>query len=217
MRNRHIVVLAVTLLIAAASVLPAAAQPSQPPYRLFLPAVYRGREPLKPTADAFVFENGPNVNTGSAAVLTAGNDQEEPNPLGIMRSFVYFETPTIEPALVYKAVLRLYYQESADFENTNRGIHVYALGQPWQEMTVTWANQPWWNHPVGDITINSSAAPGYVDLDVTDQVRLWVSTTQRNYGFSIEGPESAGSDWAYRVFGSRESAHPPELSLYLLN
>lgn len=214
---RHIKMLAVTLLLVAVAAVPAAAQTTEPPQRLFLPAVLRqfpSPYTLTATADAFVFEAGPNVNTGSEPMLIAGNDQSEEGPLGIMRSFVRFDLPPLQSVNVQKAVLRLFYAGYGDFPNTSRWIYVREVQVPWSESTITWANHL---AQAGDLTafqINSNQPFGYVEVEVTDVVRAWL-TGHGNYGLMIFGPEDAGSDWAYRVFASRESQYPPQLVLTL--
>lgn len=214
MKNRQAMLLTVALMLLLAAAVPVAAQTGEPPYRLFLPAVLRefpAQYTLTASADAFVFEAGPNTNTGSDPALYIGNDQDEGSRLGILRSFVRFELPATSSYQVAKATLRLYYAGYADFPNTNRTLRILASNGPWQENTVTWANQPPEGSYIYVTPINSSQPFGYLEFDVTNRVRWWADGGGPNYGFMLLGPENADEDWSYRVFAARESDYPPQL------
>jgi hypothetical protein len=205
-----------TLVLALASVLPAAAQ-TAPPYHVFLPVALTSRPDMVLIAaeDAFVFQNGPDVNTGNDLLLFAGNDQSEDEPLGIMRSFVRFDLPSVQPHEVKRAVLRIYYAGYGDYPGTNRMIYLASPQAPWSEATLTWANHPARGSDVSGIETNSSAPFGYVEVDLTNQVWRWLlpDGTTPNHGLMLLGTEDAGSDWSYRVFASSESQYPPQLVL----
>ena len=206
--------LAFALALTLTLILPAAAQTVEPPFRVYLPLALRmkpAKYTLTPTGDAFVFEAGPNTNTGSEPALYIGNDQDPETRLGILRSFVHFQLPDITSYEVGKATLRLYYAGYADFPDTNRPLLIQIAAGPWQENTVTWVNQPPAGHIVTVAPINSNQPFGYVELDVTNKTRGWLDDTNPNYGFMLVGLEKADDDWSYRVFASRESAYPPQL------
>lgn len=217
MKNRPLVALGVTIVLALAAVLPAAASTSEPPTRLFLPIVFRPPEVivLNASADAFVFESGPDINTGSELALYVGNDLDVETQMGIMRSFVRFDLPAIANSRVESARLRLYYAGYSDFENRTRTVFANAPGAAWDEWTITWANQPSQSYDIAGTVINSSQPFGYVEIDITDWVWRWLGGFEPNYGLRIKGPEDAGSDYAYRAFASRESPYPPQLVLTL--
>jgi hypothetical protein len=216
MQIRQLKLMTATVVLLLATVLPAAAQ-TTPPYRVFLPVAQTTRPDLVLTAaeDAFVFQNGPGVNTGGEPVLFAGNDQSDDAPLGIMRSFVRFDLPKVQPNEVKRAVLRIYYAGYGDYPDTNRVIHLSSPQAPWSEATLTWVNHPAPGSSAGAVEISSGAPFGYVEIDLSDQVWRWLlpDGTNPNYGLILQGPEDAGADWSYRVFASSESQYPPQLVL----
>ncbi len=217
MKNRRFILLALALVLTLIAVIPASAQTPQPPYRVLLPLVQRAPEviTLNASADAYVYERDPNANTGSDVYLFAGNDEDPESQMGVMRSFVRFDLPAIRAYQVQQAVLRLYYAGYADFENQWRTVFSSAAPTPWDEKTVTWANQPGRGMDVAGTTISTNDPFGYVEIDVTTVTSDWLRGSVSNYGLMIQGPESRGSNWAYRVFASRESAYPPQLVITL--
>ena len=213
MRTRHIKALAAMLALLAASVLPAAAQPAEPPYRLFLPLTQTSAQVwvLRADADAFVFESGPNDNTGGDPALYVGNDQDPESRLGTMRALIHFNLPPVPPSAVKRAILRVYYAGYADFPNQGRSLMAYRVGQPWAESSVTWANQPVFGDPSYPFGIYSNEPFGYKEVDVTGQTQRMLENPSANYGFIILGEEWSDERWSYRVFASRETEYPPQL------
>ena len=113
-----------------------------------------------------------------------------------------------------KAVLRVFYAGYGDYPDTARLIAVGDMQEPWDEATITWANHPRQAADATTFYLNSNQPFGYVEVEVSDVVRGWL-TGHQNYGIRLAGPETAGSDWSYRVFASRESQFPPQLVLTL--
>lgn len=218
MKNRHIKLLALALVIVLVSVVPAAAQTAEPPHRLFLPMVFRPAQTqvLTPIADAFVIENLPNENTGSDTFLVAGIDAFGDPRLGRMRTLIMFDLhQAFNPA---KATLRVYFEEAVDDADTTRNLVVLQPWRTWNESTVTFANYGgcaagYSGEPVATVPINSSAPPGYIDIDVTSVVSNWMTGFEQNTGFCIAQPEGGTNTPAYYFFTSREGANPPQLVL----
>ena len=208
--------LAMALILVMSEAPFAVAQPA-PPYRVFLPAASKSEQVLTLTAsqDAFVFEGGPDVNTGGEIFLLAGNDQSEEDPFGISRSLIAFQLPLPVGGTVRRAIFRVYYSGYADFPDEPRTVELYAVASGWQETWVKWSNQPSRGALVGSATIAANNDFRYIEFDITPLVSGWSTYEESDYGLLLAGPEAAGSDWSYRVFDSSEGAHPPQLVLTL--
>jgi large repetitive protein len=153
------------------------------------------------SADSWTDQNNRSVNHGSEATLKVKSRDSRRN-----RALVKFAHP-VRPSgcVVESAKLRLY---SSTF-TPNRTLQALRLAGPWSEGTVNWNNQP---PPTGTAaTAPSRSSAGYVEFDVTAQVRAMYDGV--NLGFTIrDANETAGSD-KVQLFESREpgSEHPPEL------
>lgn len=216
MQKRCVNLLALALIVVVASVRPAAAQTDAPPYRLFLPMVMTGPKViiLKPVADAAVYENYPNENAGSETELYVGYDADPESWAGVMRAFIRFELPQNSSGTLRSATLRVYFAGYADYEQKSRGTQVWSVNRPWNEATITYANAPWEYMSGLEIFTSTSTPWGYREVEVTNLVSEWLSGAQANNGFMLNGDEVfPQGQYAYRVFASRESPHPPELVL----
>lgn len=197
----------------AAGVRPAAAE-APAPGRLFLPLALQRFSPnlrLAASADAYIFQSDPEANRGANPFLMAGYDGDEATKEGALRTLIKFNVPAGITAHVVQATLRVYYAGYSDFENHARTVTAAASLGAWSELTVTWANQPPPGQESGSTTITANDEWGYREIDVTSLVQAWLDGTIPDYGLYLTGPEKSGSDYSFRMFQSRETAHPPEL------
>jgi PKD repeat protein len=159
-----------------------------------LRAAYVGVSPPLPiatfgaVADAKVSSGNPTTNYGSVADLRLKGGSTT------WRSFVRFSVAGLDSPVV-RATLRLFTNDASD-----DGGAVHVVSGSWSEGTVTWNTAP----PLGTSPIASFGAVAsgvWVETDVTSAV-----TGNGTYDFGLG---SGDSDSAY--YGSRESAHPPQL------
>lgn len=99
---------------------------------------------FNPSDDATVFQNGPNSNSGESSNMTIRNQFGGTDPYFWGRNgLVNFDISSIPAnAEILSAKLNLYYHYYWDNNPAGRPLNCYRLTQPWEEMTVTWNNQP---------------------------------------------------------------------------
>jgi hypothetical protein len=114
---------------------------------------------------------------------------------------------------IVSATLRLYQAGGADYPGHTRDVTLFGVTGSWSESSVTWNNRPGYADALGSFATTYDFTD-WVSLDLTDQVRAWVGGSQNNYGLVAIGPESIQG--VYRVFGSGESDHSPELRVRYL-
>jgi PKD repeat protein len=138
-------------------------------------------------ADAKTSSANPSVNYGSAPDLRVRGGTSS------WRSFLRFDVAGLAKPVV-RAKLRLYVDDPSD-----EGGAVSAVSSSWSEGAITWSTAP----PLGATlaSLGAVAAGTWVEFDVTPAV-----TGNGTYAFGLG---KSSSDSAY--YGSRESAHPPEL------
>jgi PKD repeat protein len=138
-------------------------------------------------ADAKTSFSKPTVNYGSASDLRvrAGS--------GPYRSYLRVDVSGLTGP-VSRARLRLYVDGGSDDGGT-----VYSLSNAWSEGSITWNTAP----PLGPAFASFGAVDSgnWVELDITPAIN--------GNGIFSFGMASTTSDSAY--YGSRESAHPPQL------
>ncbi len=138
-------------------------------------------------ADAKTSSANPSVNYGSATDLRVRGGT------GSWRSFLRFDVAGLAKPVV-RATLRLYVDDASD-----DGGAVSGVSTAWSEGTITWSTAP----PLGATiaSLGAVAAGTWIDVDVTPAV-----TGNGSYAFGL-GKTPADSVY----YGSRESAHPPQL------
>lgn len=81
--------------------------------------------------------------------------------------------------------------------NPNDNFGIYRVTAAWQEMTVTWTNQP--AHNTTAYTKTRVLGVKWVEWDVKTLVQDWVNATYTNYGFILKRDNEAGGSWPYFV------------------
>ncbi|MET9447072.1 DNRLRE domain-containing protein [Streptomyces cinerochromogenes] len=127
------------------------------------------------------------------------------------RSFLRFDVSRLTGANISKAYLRVYnsYVPASDC-GKNPWMGVYRVAEPWDEHTITWANQPavgegigsWFGlgHPDCPDVPNKylpDKSNGIQRIDVTDMVKGWTrpGTTTPNYGLRLSTTETGASGY----------------------
>lgn len=163
-------------------------------------------------ADSTIDEANPADNLGDASTLRVGYGAGQNEPFA-SRSLVRFDLSFIPPGTQVQSATfetRLIQADNA----TPFDIFLYDLQDPWEEMTVTWQNQPLIATPfVTRIPVNISLGSVYA-WDVKGLVQKWIDDEPQNRGLALRGPEG-GAAWV-RVFDSRHyTPFCPRLSLQL--
>ena len=107
--------------------------------------------------------------------------------LGIGRSLIRFDLSAIPPdAQILDARLTLFYDPSTSFgaQYGENASYIKKITEAWDEMTVTWYNQPlstW----ADEIFIERTSSPSQdmTDINITGFVSGWVLFPETNFGF----------------------------------
>jgi len=168
-----------------------------------------------PSGDAAVQEGAPNAPDPSNFYLGAGHYQGFPyGANGRVRSYMRFDLSSLPAGTsIVSATLRLYHAGGADYIGQTRNVTFYRVTGNWSEASVTWNNRPGYAETLGGVTTTYDFV-GWLNLDLSNQVRAWAEGNQPNYGVVAIGPEDTPG--IYRVFTSRETDHSPELHVRYL-
>ncbi len=154
---------------------------------------------LAAAADSYVDRTKPDQNFGSATTLyirpTAGIDK---------RALVRFDLSSIPSgSQVLGAILYLYNDQTGNYK-----VNLLQVTAPWDEMGVTWNNQPAANtgSPVGSFQLTNTKCTRAANLS-NALVQSWVDNPGSNYGVMLYPPSGSGDAW----FFSREGSQPPQL------
>ncbi|OXS74284.1 hypothetical protein B1B04_09155 [Lysinibacillus sp. KCTC 33748] len=172
-------------------------------------AVYEIQQPpivtdiFNPTQDSFTREElaYQSINYGKNSSMVVGRSQED-----IWRSFVQFDLSSINHSYVLKeSYLRLYYKGVVP---NNIKLEILNADSAWQEYNITNLNKP---NPIdlisNEFTVNTEE--GYIEFDVLEIVKNWVSLEKINNGFIVR--LSNETEFGQTTFYTRETMFPPEL------
>lgn len=85
-------------------------------------------------------------------------------------------------------------------------VGVHPISAPWDELSVTWANQPAYGPPHTTTVVDTT--PGWYEWNVTALLQEWHASPSTHHGLLLAGPD----DRHYvRTFSTREGDHPPRL------
>ena len=156
---------------------------------------------LSATADGWVDELNPAENKALMTELTVNSDEL---PGHAARALFRFNLPTeTAGCTLQSATLRLYHESSTE----GRTLEAVAVAAPWNEQTVTWANQPATTGPSAPVVASGGGGP--LRWDVTDIV------ANAQHGFLIRDAREVDAEGAGdQSFASRETVQdPPPLTL----
>jgi hypothetical protein len=127
-----------------------------------------------------------NYGTSSQLMVNYGSSRA-------VRGIVEFEglSAISKGSTVNSAVIELY--SRANSPNDYFGI--YRVNAAWQEMTVTWSNQP--EHYATAYAKVLVPTTGTYKWDVKTLVAEWVAGTYVNYGFILKRDNEEASSWPY--------------------
>ncbi len=141
-------------------------------------------------AETWINELKPAWNYGASSTVEVGFGAGQNEPFGHKYGLVRFELDFLPPGtIVDAAYLVLGLQSGGGVSYVQ--IPIYAVGDPWDEMGVTWDTQP---VILPDIVTTAyvGMTPGtVVQWDIRDLVQHWVNGDLPNHGLELRGPESA--------------------------
>jgi len=124
--------------------------------------------------DSHIRQGGPNENRGTYDQLTVNWSPAEPN-----RGIVEFDLAVLNGATINSAYIDLYNR----LNSPNDYFGIYRVAESWEEMTVTWSNQP--AHFATAYAEVNVRMVGSFRFDVKTLVRQWANGTYVNYGFKL--------------------------------
>lgn len=146
----------------------------------------------------------PNTNTGTDQVIWMGLYY----PPSRYRLIIQFDLSALPSDIwITSAILRLYIVETTD-ANVSGIFTPYRVTEPWNELTVTWNNQPPFDPSVfgGQTAI---LGPGWYEWDITSLVRAWYMGIYPNYGMLLKTDETI--PFETKLLYSREAVATPML------
>lgn len=154
------------------------------------------------TADTYIASNNPNTNYGSSTWLRLGYNLTSPNN-GAERIFLRFDLSSIPSnAVINWARFRIFQHSATPAGDGDMGVQSRHLVSSWNEYAVTWSgHQPDWGGVIDTSWV--PATLGWLEGDVTDLVKEWVSGQHANNGVLLMGDERVQE--RQRNFYSRES------------
>jgi len=159
---------------------------------------------LSPTADSPIFGSSPGTNYGSA---TYGYWGYYNNP---MRTLVKYDCSTIAGTVTG---VKISFQLMQNNWLTTSQIWACKLLADWQEMTVTWTNQPAHDDTAAGRFLDKPAVSGtgIFTLDCTTTansiVQGWISSPSTNYGVILRTQTEGNQERAYPYM--KESTYQP--------
>ncbi len=150
---------------------------------------------VNPTADTTVDEWAPDTNYNNDPHFYVRQQD-------VKSALFKFDVSSINSAYpVDKATLRIY---GTFATNPNPlTISAYGITDDWDPTTVTYNSMPAMASTAVSET-GVTTAPGWVEIDVTDLVRQWVSDPSTNHGLALAGTDRTGVEYA---FLSMEDVH----------
>lgn len=154
---------------------------------------------LTADADAWINENSPTTNNGSATTLGVQSRNNGRN----MRALVRFSLPSVpEGCIIQSASLSLF----ASSATNGRTLQALQIAGSWTESVVTWNNQP----STTGTAVNIPSGSGWREWTVTTMVQAMSNSA--NYGFLIrDASEGANGNGEPQQFHSRENTNMPQL------
>jgi hypothetical protein len=158
-----------------------------------------------PTADTTVLQGVPNSSFGNLTRMRVGYDMSgcyDSVNGQISRGLIKFDlssvppgTSIVEARLYLNLVSTCYYSGHSQ----NRTVTLYRNTGNWTS-TTTWNTRPAYAEASGSASI--ALALGWKSFNVTGVVRNWINGSQPNYGFTVIGPETSGSEFARLEFAT---------------
>lgn len=156
--------------------------------------------------DAVVESLNPNTNYGNSTHLTAFS-WTNGGSFNTSRSFLKFDLSDITPQTkISSATLSLFYSNYGNLseQSGNNAFTIFKVSVPWDENTITWANQPTFTN-IDSISIVKSSSPqqSYTDIDVTPVIQDMINNPSNNHGFMIK----LNKEFPYRLLILASSNH----------
>ncbi len=144
------------------------------------------KQTLYPTDDAYIIHGSPDYNTGTEPALIIRNDYGIGGTSGWGTDvLIKFDLSQYANQTITSAKLKLRYYEWHDNDPAGRVLKLFSNTADWDELTVTWNNQP--GH--ASLPTSSCAVPAatetWMEWDVTTDVQAMLLGSISNYGWHL--------------------------------
>ena len=138
------------------------------------------------TDDAYIIHGSPDYNTGTEPALIIRNDYGIGGTSGWgTDALIKFDLSQYANQTITSAKLKLRYYEWHDNDPAGRVLKLFSNTADWDELTVTWNNQP--GH--ASLPTSSCAVPAatetWMEWDVTTDVQAMLLGSISNYGWHL--------------------------------
>ena len=138
------------------------------------------------TDDAYISHGSPDYNTGTEPVLIIRNDYGAGGSSGwAVDALIKFDLSQFANQTITSAKLKLRYYSWQDNNPAGRVLKLFRNMGDWNELTVTWNNQP----DTAAQPTSSCAVPAatetWMEWDVTTDVQAMVQGSISNYGWHL--------------------------------
>ena len=145
--------------------------------------------------DAYVSSAAADTNYGTATTMNAGNTGGTQK----RRSLVEFVVTTYAGKTLLSANLGLYC--SAESSVTDYVVGAHEITAAWDELTVTWNNQPA-NDAVAEATVSITGTAAWFTWDLTTLVQAWLDGASTNNGVKLVNASEATENSAKTFYSS---------------
>ena len=166
--------------------------------------------------DAYVWDEQPSSNFGAA--LSCGTSPISTCNQTNLRGFIKFDVSSL-PAVVDSVIFSVHFPDQLTcFSNCSSTYTFNYVDQAWNEMGITWDNQPSPGDAFGDTVALAAPEPaGERRYDITDAYLAWRSGTRVNHGFMFVPLDGICNNAAVILgfFSSDQTEFPrPQLLVY---
>ena len=162
------------------------------------------------TNDSFISMKTPEINYGSNETTNVRNRYGNESDDWEMDTLIRFDISIPNNEVVVRATLHLFYWFHGETDPVGRVLKVYRITSDWNESVVTWNNKP----TISTELSSNSTVPsnyGYIEWDVTDDVKSFISEQVENFGWQIMDEQHWGNnDIPVTCFRTKEynDVHP---------
>jgi len=155
------------------------------------------RNIVYPTDDTYITQYQNNTNYGTEPLLST---RDYPN--WVIQTLIRFDISSIPSGTnIAYAKLNLYYYYYNDGNPVGDMVTAHRITSDWDELTVTWNNQPSYTSEITASNIFPSAPGFWIEWNVTTDVQNYIDGTQSNFGWLLAA-HSTSNEQAY--FYSKE-------------
>lgn len=134
--------------------------------------------------DSFISMKTPEINYGSNETTNVRNRYGNESDDWEMDTLIRFAPSIPNSVVVVHATLHLFYWFHGETDPVGRVLNVNRITSDWNESLVTWNNKP----TISTELSSNSTVPsnyGYIEWDVTEDVKSFISEQVENFGWQI--------------------------------